>query len=294
MATANECIKESYNYIDGKMAECPKNKGKYITCSALSYGDYDSSCSVERANVQYILDNYASNRYIQIVGGYGFNHIYLKNTKVNAELICSLSEYPSIDDEYLSDWEYQHAKEQFLDTDLKEIPVLYDALVEHYKDTNVNVDDIDNSEYFWNLYDKISSEFGQQAYYFENDNAVFCFTATKWHTEEINQNIQEYLRLIPPFKQMIGTLLIESLDWIVEGIESITKTQNIIGCLCLHSYTDLNWYVGGSDYMESHEFPFQEVEIDKNTSKQSITDILIQTYNLICDDSYEQLDMIPC
>jgi hypothetical protein len=64
-------------------------------------------------------------------------------------------------------------------------------------------------------------------------------------------------------------------------------------CLQLTSYDDLYVYSGDSDYMQTHEYPFLEFEIDKNITLESITDILKYTYDTICDYGYEQLAFIP-
>lgn len=190
MATATESIETSYNYIDNEMVECPKNKGKYITSDFLQFGDYDNSGSIQRANVAYILENYASNRYVHVTGHYYFEAIYLKNTSVNAELICALAEYPVIDDEYHSQWEYDNSKEQFLDTDLNELKVIYSALTEYYSDTNVDVSDIKSSEYFWELYLELCNEFnGGFAYHFENSNAVF---SSNYSNDKKNTDAKQY------------------------------------------------------------------------------------------------------
>lgn len=192
-------VNKSYNLIDGTMQLCPKNKGKYITHTSLAYGDYDNSCSVERANVAYIQENYASNRYHLVTSGWGYNHIYLKNTKLNVELINSLAEYPSIDDEYLSDWESQQAEDQFLDTNLDEFTPIYKALEQFYTDKDVDITQISNSNYFWQLYNAIANEFNTY-YHFENSNCVY--RSNGFNTDKVVEYCIEYFNEYPMFPDL--------------------------------------------------------------------------------------------
>jgi hypothetical protein len=52
-------------------------------------------------------------------------------------------------------------------------------------------------------------------------------------------------------------------------------------------------YAGSSDYMTTHEFPFQEIEIERKMTKHDIIELVKYTYHSICDSMYEQLDVIP-
>lgn len=293
MATAQQSIETSYNYIDGTMVECPKNKGKYITDAMLQFGDYDNSGSAQRSNVAYILENYASNRYMHLTGHHYFEAIYLKNTSINAELICALSDYPVIDDEYHTQWEYDNAKEQFLNTDLDELEVIYNALNEFYSDTNIDVSDIKSSEYFWELYLKLCNEFnGGCEYYFENNNVVF-YSDYKKNIVDIKQYCLKYFSSNPMFSALTGNNLEMLLINHAFTLSLYTGVIPSVYCMSLNSYSDVNIHSGGADYMTSHVFPFQEFEIDSNTTYDDIMSILVDTYESISMDNCEQLDNVP-
>jgi hypothetical protein len=311
MATARESITESYNlreYIKefgGESMElCPNNKGRYITCKYLSYGDYDNSGSVERSNVAYIIENYAKNRYYEVIGAYGYTQIYLKNTEINAELICALDDYPCIDDEYHAEWEYTNAKAQFIDSTLDECEPIYNALEQYYSDsdTDVDISDIDNSDYFWNLYMLLCEDHCDNGYYFESGGAVVL--TLKSGNADTLQCCLDYFNDNPMFTKLIGDELILELSQHATHILAeftkghigmpVPQSDNyIICCLCLHSYTSTTLYYGGADYMSSHLDPFEEIEIDACSTFDDVMSQLVWAYDSICESSYEQLDKIP-
>ena len=290
-------ITESYNLIDGTteyrkdyMELCPKNKGKYITHNSLSYGDYDNSGSVERSNVAYITENYAVNRYYEVIGAYGYTQIYLKNTAINAELICALSDYPVIDDQYHSKWEYDNAKQKFLELSLNELAVVYKALAVVYDGTDTDISDIENSEYFWDMcYCSNTIDSGNSEYFFQNDNAVFRLT----NNDTEVSNIVEYFTDNPMFSKATGKQLDTLLISLADRIANDIRSSDTIYCMIVNSYTDIDLVAGSSDYLSSHLVPYQEIEIDANSTIDDIMSQLKYCYDSICEYSHEYLDKIP-
>jgi hypothetical protein len=290
MATAQESITESYNLIDGKMEVCPKNKGKYITHNYLSYGDYDNSGSVERSNVTYIIENYASNRYHLVVGWWGYNHIYLKNTAINAELICGLSEYASIDDDYLYKWEETEAKKQFLDNSLSNYKELYKALELHFEnDPTIDPSMIENSEYFWELFSIIRLEFDT---YYHFENSVCVFRSNNYDKDQVINLCLEYYAQNAVIKPLSGDELLNKLSPIAYRLMYNSKNEDVIYTMVVYTYTCIDCLAGSSDYLFDHTYPFYEIEIDKSSSYETILSSLIASYEHICDYAYEQLDKL--
>lgn len=84
----------------------------------MSYGDYDNSCMVERSNYKIFLEEYEEiNGVFTISGGYGSSGIAISlrflldpdnEDKSNEiiELLNNLNDYPCIDDEDMSNMEY--------------------------------------------------------------------------------------------------------------------------------------------------------------------------------------------
>jgi hypothetical protein len=84
----------------------------------MSYGDYDNSCMVERSNYKIFLEEYKEEKGIfRIYGGYGSSGIVISirylldlgnENKADEiiELLNSLNDYPCIDDEDMSNMEY--------------------------------------------------------------------------------------------------------------------------------------------------------------------------------------------
>lgn len=71
-----------------------------ISHDYLSYGDYDNSCAVERANVRYCEENNLVA--LKDTEMYGYAKVWLKDTEENRELINALNNYPAIDDELIN------------------------------------------------------------------------------------------------------------------------------------------------------------------------------------------------
>jgi hypothetical protein len=90
----------------------------FLIPNYMQYGDYDNSCMVERSNYKIFMEEYEKEPGIfSIIGGYGSTGIaislnYLLNPdneeKSNAiiELLNDLNEYPCIDDQDMSNMEY--------------------------------------------------------------------------------------------------------------------------------------------------------------------------------------------
>ena len=75
----------------------------------LSFGDYDNSCAVERANVRVFISEFSEfngSLFHRVTGGYNSESIYIDITCTNMEIIetlNSLFEYPAINDEAVSE-----------------------------------------------------------------------------------------------------------------------------------------------------------------------------------------------
>jgi hypothetical protein len=189
MATAKDSISTSYNLIDGKMVECPKNKGKYITSIMLHSCDYSGSTDVHLANIQYILDNFAINRYHQINYAYDGTEIYLKNTEVNAELICSLDDYSCIDDAYYYKFQSELVYEQFKNSTVDDYPVINKALLLIDSDidwtiSNKIFDCIHHFSDLWNC---------GETYYYSGDSYYFPLMHERYATDENIKLVYEWL-----------------------------------------------------------------------------------------------------
>jgi hypothetical protein len=265
--------------------------GKYITHKYLAYGDYDNSCSVERANVDYIIDNYAKNRYVKIIGSYGYTQIYLKNTKLNRELIENLDRYPSIDDDYLYQWESSNSLDQFLESNLSDYPVIYQAL----EKIDPDLDWTPSPELYNCIIHFSAIWFGGEVYIFQGARFYFNLEKTEIATVENINTVYDYLLDNPIYSQLDKTSLINNTQSIIDRLykDSQTADQPYYYCLQLQSYSFLTLFGGSSDYMSSHYYPFQEIIIDPKTTKRDIIELLYHTYTMICDDNYEQLDKLP-
>lgn len=287
MATFNESISESYNLIDGKMKLCPKNKGKYITSDYLSYGDYDNSTDVQRANVAYIIDNYATNRYHLVIGGYGYNQIYLKNTTINAESICSLADSALIDDEYYYQYQSDNARYQFMDSTMSDYPVIYKALMLIDEDVTWEPSEklytaLHHFSELWN---------GGETYYCEagsGGNYYYSLMDDKYATGRNVTEVYEYIRENGIYSPIAKDSLL--FNTIIDKIYDETRVNSGIYCLVLCSYRDINLVSGGIDYLTSHIDPALEMTIDANMSKVSIQSILHETYYNICEYASNDLD----
>lgn len=95
-----------------------KDNDLYLVSSYLQYGDYDNSCMVERSNYKLFMESYKEESGIfDISGGYGSSGIaisiqYLlspdneEKAQSIIDLLNGLNDYPCIDDEDMSNMEY--------------------------------------------------------------------------------------------------------------------------------------------------------------------------------------------
>jgi|WetSurMetagenome_2_1015567.scaffolds.fasta_scaffold77906_5 hypothetical protein len=102
----------------GEIKETIKERDIFLIPNYMQYGDYDNSCMVERSNYKLFLENYKEEKGIfTISGGYGSSGVaislnYLLNPDNEdkaqniIDLLNSLNDYPCIDDEDMSNMEY--------------------------------------------------------------------------------------------------------------------------------------------------------------------------------------------
>ncbi len=90
---------------------------KLISCDYIQYGDYDSSCAIERANVRYLeekeLIEYKDH------GGYGSVKAWILDTEENRESLGVLQNYPCFDDELVSQVETEIEDEYLSNEDIR-------------------------------------------------------------------------------------------------------------------------------------------------------------------------------
>ena len=84
-----------------------------ISCDFISFGDYDNSCAVERANIRYLKENNLIEKLE--TGSYGYEKAWLLDTPENRELLNSLFDYPCFDDELVSEIENEIETEYIKD-----------------------------------------------------------------------------------------------------------------------------------------------------------------------------------
>ena len=89
--------------------------------------------------------------------------------------------------------------------------------------------------------------------------------------------------------KQLDTLLISLADRIANDIRS----SDTIYCMLVNSYTDIDLVAGSSDCLTSHLVPFQEIEIDANSTIDDIMSQLKYCYYSVCEYSHEYLDKIP-
>lgn len=121
--------------------ECPI---LYLSCAALRFGDYDSSCHVERANIRVLLDRAGESVLhvlasaldrdyevldqlvlaksqptahicIHVRGDFGYEQIFLAPTPENIEILQRLDQYPAIDDEAVSKMKQEMIEQAWVD-----------------------------------------------------------------------------------------------------------------------------------------------------------------------------------
>ena len=96
---------------------------RYATIPFTSYGHYDNSCMVERANYAWFLSHYGKRSGVYHFSGmYGFHAVALLVDELSSKTIDDItayleqiSDYPSIDDELLSKMEFQAIRQSFND-----------------------------------------------------------------------------------------------------------------------------------------------------------------------------------
>jgi len=98
-----------------KIEEKTEEGVSLISCDYISFGDYDNSCAVERANVRYLEENNLIEQ--RETGCYGWEKAWLLDTTENRELLESLSDYPCFDDELVSQIEMEIEDEYLKDND---------------------------------------------------------------------------------------------------------------------------------------------------------------------------------
>ena len=96
-----------------------KDNDLYLICSYMQYGDYDNSCMVERSNYKIFMEDYKEEPGVfTMAGGYGSTGIAISvkwlldpvnEEKADGimELLNGLNDYPCIDDEDMSNMEYE-------------------------------------------------------------------------------------------------------------------------------------------------------------------------------------------
>jgi hypothetical protein len=78
----------------------------YISHAFISYGDYDNSCAVERANVRWLEQNYKTDLLLDHGAFYSVT-AWLPDTEEYRELLAGLDDYPCFDDELVSEIEQE-------------------------------------------------------------------------------------------------------------------------------------------------------------------------------------------
>ena len=86
-----------------------------ISCDYISFGDYDNSGAVERANVRYLEQNNLIE--YKETGSYYWQKAWLIDNEENREMINALENYPCFDDELVSMIEMEIEDEYIKDND---------------------------------------------------------------------------------------------------------------------------------------------------------------------------------
>lgn len=127
-----------------------KDRDLFLIPGYLQYGDYDNSCMVERSNYKLFLEEYGKESGVfTITGGYGSTGIaisirYLLNpdnedtAQAIIDLLNGLNEYPCIDDEDMSNMEYEAFLESLNDygisDSMEELSIKYGITVHDYNE----------------------------------------------------------------------------------------------------------------------------------------------------------------
>lgn len=126
----------------------------YITCHALSVGDYGGAGSTGEGNIRALEETEGA--YVKH-GPHGFRQLYLPDTEENREIVRALEEdYPVFDEEAVSEveaeWE-QEAWENWLENDLA---LGIEKAGEHYIDLWDGLEETDK----WRLYGEAQARAG--------------------------------------------------------------------------------------------------------------------------------------
>lgn len=93
----------------------PATGAPLISCDYLSFGDYDNSCAVERANVRYCDTEHLT--VYKDRESYGWEKAWIADTAENRELLNALVDYPCLDDKLVSVIESEIEDEYIKDND---------------------------------------------------------------------------------------------------------------------------------------------------------------------------------
>ncbi len=109
-----------------------KDNDLYLVSSYLQYGDYDNSCMVERSNYKLFMESYKDETGVfRISGGYGSTGIAIsvkwlldpvneEKADEIIELLNGLNDYPCLNDEDMSNMEYDAFYEALKDYGIKD------------------------------------------------------------------------------------------------------------------------------------------------------------------------------
>ncbi len=107
-----------------------RSNKKFLLIPYCGYGDYDNSCAVERSNYEVLLERFKDNPAIfTLSGAYGYKAIMVQLGEASddtleelVEIVEGLMEYPAIDDEAVSEKEYEMLIEawEFYEDDVPE------------------------------------------------------------------------------------------------------------------------------------------------------------------------------
>jgi hypothetical protein len=276
MTTTIESVTESYNLAEGKMKICPNNKGKWITSPTLTYGDYDFSSDVPRANVNYILEKYASNRYHLVSGGWSYTQLYLKRTTINADFLFNLEEYHVICDTYYYNWQDIHSTQYYFESIVSYYPVIHQALQRLHEDTNWTVSEniLQALHYFSELW------CGGETYYWSGSSYYFTLESNIYATPENIDEVVLYFIDNPPYSKN-DLQLITLTNCICSPVEPGEYT------VVVQNYNSIELLCGG---MSDYKYPFQKVTIEVG---DDVATIIREAYSEIVEYNHEFLDYSP-
>lgn len=148
------------------------NVTKLISCDYISFGDYDNSCAVERANVRYLEQNNLIA--YKETGSYYWEKAWLLDNEENREILNALENYPCFDDELVSEIEMEIEEEYIKDND-----DIFRATKEPLKSV---LDDLDfrtiDTEIYYKVKEELNMEFIVESGgngYIDLDKMVDCY-----------------------------------------------------------------------------------------------------------------------